>query len=195
MKKTLIILANISTLIGIFGFIIPFLKIEDLHFTLLQKVFLGIIIIVCISYIIYELCSSPKKYKNEDEINKYMRDWVKKTGRTVIFTRDMSWANNQQIQNDLINKARSNDLIICLPKITSFTQRLKNEGAEIYTYDTLNFTPKSRFTFINYGSNSSKVAIGRKDDKHNHIITEYTTKDTIEYFLAEDLVNIIKNLP
>lgn len=123
-----------------------------------------------------------------------MKNWVKKSGRTVIFTRDMSWVNNSEIENELRNKARTNDLIICLPKITTLTQSLKDDGAEIYTYENLNYTPKSRFTFINYGSNSCKVAIGRKDEKHNHYITEYTTKDTIEYYLAEDLVNIIKRI-
>lgn len=195
MKSLLSIIANISTIIGILGFLFPLLDIKDIEFSLLQIIFIVISILICLSYIIYEFFNRPKKYKDNLSIKNYMREWIKKTGRTVIFTRDMSWVDDNEIKNELISKARSNDLIICLPKITDFIQILKDHGAEIYTYENLDFTPKSRFTFINYGSNSSKVAIGRKDEKHNHFITEYTTKDTIEYYLAEDLVNIIKKLP
>ncbi|WP_020602575.1 hypothetical protein [Spirosoma spitsbergense] len=194
MERTLRIAANISTIVSILVFVYPLTQHETLTFTFIQKLFIAISLVICAGYVIHEIISAPKKYKTELEINNYMKNWIKKPGRTVIFTRDMSWVNNREIENDLMNKSRNRELIICLPKHTLFTSVLVQEGAEIYTYEHLNFTPKSRFTFINYGSNSSKVAIGRKDDDHNHIITEFTTKDTIEYFLAEDLVNVLKSM-
>ena len=123
-----------------------------------------------------------------------MKNWVNKSGRTVILTRDLSWVNYDDIKNDLKTKAINKELIICLPKNTDFTFELEGLGAEIYTYENLKFTPKSRFTFINYGTPYSKVAIGRKDKNHIHYIEEYSIENTVEFFLAEDLINIIKSL-
>ncbi|WP_405225684.1 hypothetical protein [Dokdonia sp. Asnod1-B02] len=194
MNKTLRITGNLAALLGILVFLYPFIELENFETTLTQKIFISLSVLICSIYFFIELFSGPKKYKTEKEINDYMGSWIKKRGRIVIFTRDMSWVDNPTMKNQLIKKAQSNDLIICQPKINELSTLLKNEGAEIYTYENLNFIPKSRFTFINYSTNSSKVAIGRKDDNHNHIITEFTTKDTIEYYLAEDLVNIIKSL-
>ena len=194
MNKPLRIIGNLSALIGILVFLYPLINLDDFKPTLIQTIFISISALICLIYFIVELFSGPKKYKNDKDINKFMGNWIKRTGRTVIFTRDMSWVDNDKMKNELRKKAKKNDLIICQPKINEFTASLKEDGAEIYTYENLKFIPKSRFTFINYSTNSSKVAIGRKDDKHNHIITEFTTKDTIEYYLAEDLVNIIKSL-
>jgi hypothetical protein len=194
MNKLLRIIGNLSAFIGILVFLYPLIFLKDFETTLIQRIFISISVLICLIYFFVELFSGPKKYKSDKEINEFMGNWIKKRGRIVIFTRDMSWVDNVIMKNQLIKKAKSNDLIICQPKMNELSTLLKNEGAEIYTYQNLKYVPKSRFTFINYSTNSSKVAIGRKDDNHNHIITEFTTKDTIEYYLAEDLVNIIKSL-
>jgi hypothetical protein len=194
MNKTFRIIGNLATIVGILVFIYPLFNLEDFEPTLIQKIFISISVLICLIYFFIELLTGPKKYKTDKKINEFMGNWINKRGRIVIFTRDMSWVDNITIKNQLIKKAKSNDLIICQPKMNELSTKLRNVGAEIYTYENLKYIPKSRFTFINYSTNSSKVAIGRKDDNHNHIITEFTTKDTIEYYLAEDLVNIIKSL-
>lgn len=123
-----------------------------------------------------------------------MQSWISKPGRTVVFTRDMSWVNDTTTKDKLREKARTSELIICHPQMTPFTLELQNLGAEVYEYSNLNFTPKSRFTFINYNTASSKVAIGKTDRNHNHYIEE-SSHDNMQYFLAEDLINLIKALP
>lgn len=193
MNKTLRIFGNLSALIGIAAFIYPLLSEEKITLSTIQIIFIVISSLIFFIYLFIEIFTGPKKYKTDEAIKNYMKTWINKTGRTVIFTRDMSWVDNE-IKNDLKAKASNKDLIICHPELTPLTRELKNDGAEVYEYKNLKFTPKSRFTFINYNSNSSKVAIGKKDDKHVHYITEYSTKDTIEYHLAEDLVNLIKSL-
>jgi hypothetical protein len=195
MERTIRIIGNLSALIGIGVFVYPVLSDTNIEFTTTQLIFLGASVLIFVIYLIYEFFfSMPKKYRNDGEIKKYMRNWVTKAGRTVIFTRDMSWVDNDDIKNQLRAKAGRNELIVCLPQFTAFTTELQTLGAEIYEYPNIAFTPKSRFTFINYGTPYSKVAIGRKDDSHNHLIEEYSIKNTVEYFLAEDLVNLVKAL-
>jgi hypothetical protein len=195
MERTLRIIGNISALIGIGVFIYPVLSTTDLTFSTTQLTFLCLSILIFVLYLIYEFFfNAPKKYKNDQDIKKFMQNWIAKAGRTVIFTRDMSWVDNDEIKDELRAKARKHELLICLPQFTAFTHELHNLGAEIYEYPNIAFTPKSRFTFINYGTPYSKVAIGRKDEKHNHFIEEYSIKNTVEYFLAEDLVNLVKAL-
>lgn len=194
MERTFRIIGNLSALIGIGVFVFPVLSYTSFKFSSTQLIFLGLTVIIFIVYLIYEFFfTRPKRYKDE-EINEYMRNWVTRPGRTVIFTRDMSWVNNDDIKNKLREKARSHELLVCLPIITPFAAELENLGAEIYSYPNITFTPKSRFTFINYGTPYSKVAIGRKDDNHFHVIEEYSIKNTVEFFLAEDLVNLVKAL-
>jgi hypothetical protein len=195
MTRTIKISGNIATLLTIIGFLYPFCANQNIKFTILQIILILLAILLLIAYIVYEwFFNRPKKYKSVTDINIYMKNWVNKSGRTVILTRDLSWVNYDDIKTTLKTKAINKELIVCLPKNTDFTSELKDLGAEIYTYENLNFTPKSRFTFINYGTPYSKVAIGRKDKNHTHYIEEYSIENTVEYFLAEDLVNIIKSL-
>jgi hypothetical protein len=194
MTKTIRIIGNISAIAGIVGFIYPIISQQKITLTNLQIGFISVSILIFLGYIFYELLNTPKKYTNDLEIKKYMSAWVKKTGRTVIFTRDMSWVDTESIKNDLRIKARNKDLLLCLPDNTDFSSELKLLGAEVYIYKDINFTPKSRFTFINYDTPYSKVAIGRKDKNHIHYIEEYSIENTIEFFLAQDLVNLIKSI-
>src|SRR5689334_5013680 len=38
--------------------------------------------------------AGPKTYRSTEKINAYMRRWVAGGGRVVIFSRDLSWAND-----------------------------------------------------------------------------------------------------
>lgn len=195
MERTFRIIGNLSALIGIGVFVYPVLSDTNFEFTTTQLIFLGVTVLIFLIYLTYEFFfNAPRKYRTDAEIKKFMRNWVNKAGRTVIFTRDMSWVDNDEIKNELRAKAQRHELLVCLPHFTTFTRELQTLGAEIYEYPNITFTPKSRFTFINYGTPYSKVAIGRKDDSHNHLIEEYSIKNTVEYFLAEDLVNLVKAL-
>ena len=54
--------------------------------------------------------------KNDAEgIKRYMHQWITHGGRVAIWTRDMSWAQNAETRRVLKEKARRNELILCLP--------------------------------------------------------------------------------
>ncbi|AXG74412.1 hypothetical protein DVK85_09275 [Flavobacterium arcticum] len=193
MDKIKSIIANSSALLCLLVFMYQAWFVDTHKFTLWQWVFISLSALLLIILILCEIFySDSKKYKIDDDIKDYMRNWINNGGRTVIFTRDMTWVSDVDIKNILKTKAKNNELIICQPKLTNFTIELQKLGAEIYTYDKLNFEPKSRFTFINYNTNSSKVAIGKKGKNNIHYINEFSMDDAYEYHLAEDLVNLIK---
>jgi hypothetical protein len=133
------------------------------------------------------------KQSDPDSIRNYMLHWIAYGGRVAIWTRDMSWAKDDQSKNLLVEKARNGELIICLPTHTPFSEQLEKEGAKIYVYGTeLLSDPSARFTIAYYGRDGSKVAIGRaRADKH--IIEEFDSGSHPAFHLAYELVQIAKN--
>ena len=133
------------------------------------------------------------KQSDPDSIKNYMLHWIGYGGRVAVWTRDMSWAKDPDSQKLLIDKAKSNELIICLPCHTEFSRVLENEGASVYEYGTdLLADPSARFTIAYYGRDGSKVAIGRaKADQH--IIEEFSSGAHPAFHLAYELVQIAKN--
>lgn len=124
-------------------------------------------VIFLIIYIILQI----KKYKSEfvnsvyhnskEEVNKYLLDWLNSGGRTVIFTRDLTWADESiDIKNILQSKARKNELTICLYQNTQTTIELQKIGAKIYVHNLPDNQLKSRFTIVDYGTNNPKITVG-----------------------------------
>ncbi len=188
------LISNISAFASIIAFIFPFLNQEETKISNFQYITLFIFIIATLITFFLEYKNRPKTYKNETEIGDYMKNWISKTGRTVIFTRDMSWANTKNIKDELIKKSTANELIMCMPKKTGLANELENLGAEIIEYSNLNYTPTSRFTIVHYGRSDAKLAIGRTDSAGKHIITEFENGLHTQFHLAEDLVNILKEI-
>ncbi len=122
-----------------------------------------------------------------------MRKWIKQGARTVIATRDMSWANNPQTKSLLLEKARRSELVICLPKDIPLSQELKEAGAEVYTYPDLDYVLKSRFTIVRQGQAGSQVAVGMGSGS-SHIIEEYQEGYHPCYAIANDLVEVIMRI-
>ena len=119
----------------------------------------------------YQL-NQPISFDSENEINDYMYEWISKGRRVVIFTHDMSWANEDRMRRILAKKAQRNELTICLPKNIELTRSLTRYGATILTYEQLNYVPQSRFTIINKDRMDAHVAVGRRIG-NKHIIEEY----------------------
>ena len=90
-------------------------------------------------------------YKREKgaDIRGYLFRWIKDGGRVVIWTRDMSWAEDQKMRAMLEQKAIARELIVCLPQNTELSDSLKKAGAEINEYRTSDAF-SSRFTIVNY---------------------------------------------
>ena len=86
--------------------------------------------------------------KSDSEgIRRYMHDWIVHGGRVAIWTRDMSWAQNRDTRKVLIEKARRNELILCVPESNELTDELAAAGAEVCAYGPEHLeSPASRFT-------------------------------------------------
>jgi hypothetical protein len=123
---------------------------------------------------------------------KYMQNWIMRTDRVAIFSRDLSWVDDT-IKKLLEDKAIKNELIICVPKHTDLTQELKRKNAKILTYDVLNYEPQSRFTIAGYGKGGACVAIAHTSAQY-HIIEEYAGNEHPAYCMAMDIVEILKGM-
>ncbi|MCY7152821.1 hypothetical protein [Streptococcus mitis] len=166
--------------------------------SLLKIIFLVLIILYCLytSYRIYILwCKYTKNiFSQDEEIKEYMKKWVNKDGQTVIVSRDLSWVDpHDDTYQILVEKAKNAELTIILQEPKEYIRELEIEGARIYDYSHLNFTPKNRFTFIHYGRSNPRLAIGYQDGDVRKI-REYEKSGTIEYSLAEDLCNLLKEV-
>lgn len=133
----------------------------------------------------------PRAFSTNEGINKYMFEWLSNNGQVIICTRDMSWGNADKIKPLLFEKARINELSIILPNNTLLTNELKASGAKIYTYAELDYVPVARFTIIHYGTDYSRIAVGRKLEDKNHYIEEYSYGNSPVLSVAKDFVEIV----
>jgi hypothetical protein len=123
-----------------------------------------------------------------DGIRGYMHDWIKHGGRVAIWTRDMSWAHNPDTRGLLNEKAKQEELILCLPKPNELARELAAAGAEVCAYGTdLLESPASRFTISYFGRGGARVAVGRAEGDA-HVIDEFDEGGHPAFYLAEDLV-------
>jgi hypothetical protein len=129
-----------------------------------------------------------------DGIKRYMHDWIQYGSRVAIWTRDMSWANNPETRQLLTEKARRNELVVCLPEINDLAMELKSSGAEVCNYGaSLLESPASRFTIAYLGRDGSRVAVGRAEGDA-HVIDEFSAGDHPAFHLAADLVTLVRGL-
>jgi hypothetical protein len=190
------IISKISAFASILAFLIPYFGTSEnrINTSAFQFFCLGFFLIASIVVFTLEWFNRPKTFKNEHEIGEYMFNWISKTGRTVIYTRDMSWAKTAEIKNKLVEKAREKELILCMPYKTQFAIDLEKDGAEVYEYSDLDCNPQSRFTIVHYGRSDAKLAIGRTSKDGKHTITEFENGIHPQFHLAVDLVNILKKI-
>lgn len=185
------IITSISSIASILSFLYP-LYSQKQEVSLFQIVCLIVFFVSSLFICYWSIKNRPKTYDNQDEIEGYMYNWISKSGRSVIFTRDMSWCKSDKIKSLLIDKARSEELILFMQKKTDFASFLEDEGAEVYDYTNIGYTPAARFTIAHYGRGDAKVAIGRTDSKGKHRIEEFEGGVHPQFHLADDLVNILK---
>ena len=126
-------------------------------------------------------------------IRKYMHDWIQHSGRVAIWTRDMSWAQNDDTWSLLEAKAKAGELIICLPESMPFTRRLQELGAEICAYGSEASSPASRFTIVFFGRDGAQVAVGRSQGRA-HVIDEFDSGEHPVFYIAEDLVRLARKV-
>ncbi|MBN1918278.1 MAG: hypothetical protein JW889_10235 [Verrucomicrobia bacterium] len=128
---------------------------------------------------------------NSPAIATYLAGWLRSGGRAAIFSRDLSWAKEDHVRRILDGKAADGALLVFAGRTTPEILRLANTGAEVYDYARLQFSPRSRFTFLDYGKAGARLAIGIVRNGQ-HSITEYGPSDEVVMSLAGDLVELAR---
>ena len=129
---------------------------------------------------------------NSKAIRRYMRRWIGPGGRVAIWTRDLTWAVEDEGARALLTKkAEGNELILCIAAENELSRDLRAAGAEVCFSGDLLESPACRFTITNFGRDGSAVAVGRTvGDKH--VIEEFGAGDHPAYHMAVDLVRVIR---
>lgn len=186
-------------LIEIIGLVSSVFIIYQTENTVLSSI-VSIIIIIAIGVAVYSIILSycelkANAYHSTHAINEYMYNWLADNNRAIIFSRDMSWANDdKRIVDILKKKAEDSELTLILAERTPLVSELEKRGAQYIGYEFLDYTPRTRFTVVNYGSMDEKVAIGKEDEYGVHRINEYKSSDGIAYFLVKDLISLLIRL-
>lgn len=160
----------------------------------------GMVVLICICVLslvlaIYEeiklyRSKKGKVYSSKENVRNYMYKWISQEGVTFIFSRDLSWVSDEEMKNLFRNKARNRELKLCVAESIPFVTELADLGAEIYTYKQLDYTLKTRFTFVKVGRIDCKVAIGR-EVKGSHFIEEFKATDEPVFSIASDLMEVL----
>lgn len=144
---------------------------------------LCIVVMLSFVYVVIQLYSLHKTtfnssiHNSSKKVNKYLLDWLNKGGRTVIFTRDLTWADESaDILKTLEKKARTHDLTICLYRHTETTKHLRDEGAEVYIHNLPENQLKSRFTIIDYGKSNPRITVGTRNSNGQFVNERYDMK-------------------
>jgi hypothetical protein len=184
--KVFRVVSVVGSFASVLGITVPFL-IATSGFSWWAIVLLTVGSLLLVGAVVLELQaeSNIHLYKIEDQqgIRNYMFNWIRNGGRVAIWTRDMSWVDDQMRQ--LLNtKAENGELIICLPR---------HRGAEVVAYGRLE-SPSSRFTIIDYNWSGSRVAVGRRRGSL-HVIEEFSADDHPAFHMALDLVRLVRGEP
>ena len=132
-----------------------------------------------------------RKYKVNDRsgIRDYLFDWISNGRNVAIWTRNMTWVDDEEMRDMLHGKAAAGELTVCLPVGNDRSADLQEHGAQIVEYGQF-ITPASTFTIINYGRAGSRVAVGAPRG-NKHIIQEYSTDEHPAFHMAQDLVGLV----
>lgn len=199
-KLITILLVQLGQYVGLVSLylsIIPISETDPLsarpwwHYVL-AAIYTAATIYVAYCEIFEYLETRTKEFTNVKKINDYMKSWILKGSRVAIFSRDLSWAQQDEpeIQEILLKKARRRELYVFVEHETEFTNTLKSEGAEIRTYGPLQHIPRSRFTIIDFEQAGARVAIGQKRN-NKHVIQEFQEGFHPCFSVAEDLVKVL----
>ena len=182
----------VGSLASVLGLVVSFLvSSADFSWLMVVLIITSVVLIAVTLGVVFRSGPKTQVYRGEDRtgIRNYMFRWIRNGGRVAIWTRDMSWVNDQEMKDLLRGKAESRELIVCLPQETAFTGRLRDDGAEIIAYGSLD-SPSSSFTIVNYDRNGSRVAVGRPEG-NLHIIQEFSVSDAPTFQIANDLVRLV----
>ena len=155
----------------------------------------SIIYVVVQLYSYYKTNYNSSIHNSKEKVNKYLLNWLNKGSRTVIFTRDLTWADESaDILNTLERKSRNKELTICLYRNTKTTDHLAELGAEVFIHNLSDNQLKSRFTIIDYGKSNPKITVGTRNSSGKFVNERYdmnTNPNACNAFI--ELFELVKN--
>ena len=195
--QIVLLVSTIGSFASVLGVIISLIfsskNIFGWELVLIVAAVILFLLMVAAAIIVLKSDVPTRRYRFDDKVSirNYLFNWIKSGRRVVIWTRDMSWVDDEEMTLMLRSKAQAQELIVCLPREIDKSDDLKKHGAEVFAYGTLD-APESRFTIVNYGQVGSRVAIGRRKDSL-HIIQEFSGADEHPAFhMARDLVRLVQ---
>ena len=187
------LLSSFGALMSGLGVIVPLLlSSHEITWWIIALIGTFVVLMVLAATIVLKSETTNRVYRADDKlgIRNYMIRWIRDGGQVVIWTRDMSWADDDHVKQLLCRKARSHEVIICLPRETETTDYLKQNGAEIVTYGAWD-SPAASFTIANFNRAGSRVAVGRRKGAM-HIIQEFSAGEHSSFDMAHDLVRLLR---
>ena len=182
-------LSAYASLLGLYLTVIPLSQARpNWHW-----VIMGCAAVVAILLLIREikdfLSVRTRRFSTDKGIKNYMCSWISSPGRTVVFSRDLSWGGEPGTKRLLLEKSKKSELTIYLENATALSDELKSAGANIKVYGGTGFVPQSRFTIVGSDKQGARVAVGLFEDG-KHAVYQFESGKHPIFALAQDLVNI-----
>lgn len=194
------LVASLGSLVSLVAFVFVFfpqpVKLEGMALGLV-----ALTVILAVASVLLEWTSERNLHRHRRifeqsdsaGIKQYMRHWIGHSGRAAVWSRDLSWVNDDETRSLLMAKAKSGNLDIYMPLNTAVGDALRAAGATLHVYgDEALQVPESRFTIAFFGNGGSKVAIGRVVNGL-HVIEELGNNEPA-FFMASDLIRLARLL-
>lgn len=128
-------------------------------------------------------------------ITKYLIRQLNSSGCVVIFSKDLTWVTSGgEAEALLIKKAEAKELILYVEDELPIAKLLVSKGAEVRVYGgqkKRGFSPKSRFTMLDYRAGKTRVMIGVPVDG-KHLIKHYKDDDFEVVDLANNFIKLLE---
>src|SRR5262249_48544958 len=92
-------------------------SIGDTWAQVLYVVLIGGIILGFVMAWLDERKNAPVVRSGVDRLTKYNAAWLRRSGRAVVITRDMSWVINEDVKKELLKKSERGELTLVVAKL------------------------------------------------------------------------------
>lgn len=131
----------------------------------------------------------------KDKIAKYLVGQLGSSGSVVVFSKDLTWVKSGgEAEELLIKKAKDGELTLFVENEMPITTLLKSHGAGVRAYGgqkKKGFSPKSRFTVLDYRAGRTQVMVGISSNG-KHLIKHYGEDDCEVVDLARDFISLLE---
>ncbi|MEL7569169.1 MAG: hypothetical protein AAGU14_01270 [Eubacteriaceae bacterium] len=138
----------------------------------------------------------PIIYEKQEDIEKYMLNWINTGGQVVVYSRNLSWVNDE-IKEMMFKKG--SELTIFAQNTSKLIEELIDKNVNVYLYGCTEYEPISRFTIIRANRTDKQIAIAnveKRKQKEKHYIYE-SSRDSMDRRLLDistDLIEFTKHV-